>query len=146
MQKFEGMRMSRNVDIQIDTRRIECNLKEAQKRLNMQIVDDCASLVPFAQGTLRNSVNYPQGLYGGEIAYDAPYAHYMYAGEVYGPNIPCKDAEGNITGWYSPPNKNPTGKPLAYHAPGTDSHWFEKAKSLHKQEWIDLVRRTVGKR
>lgn len=134
-----------NVDINIDTKRIDRNLKEAQKLLNMQIVADCDPLIPFQQGALRNSVNYPEGIYGGEIEYNAPYAHYQYEGEVYGPNIPIKDAEGNITGWWSPPKKNPTGRKLQYHTTGTGDHWFEKAKEQHKQDWIDLVKRTVGK-
>lgn len=138
-----------NVDINIDTRRIERNQKEAQKLLNMQVVADCDPLIPFQQGALRNSVNYPQGIYGGEIEYNTPYAHYMYEGEVYGPNIPIKDSQGNITGWFSPKGKKkqPTGRPITYHPEGTErgDHWFEKAKEQHKQDWIDLVKRTAGK-
>lgn len=134
-----------NVDIKIDTSRIDKNLKECQKLLNMQIVADCDPLIPFQQGALRNSVNYPQGIYGGEIEYNTPYAHYQYEGIVYGPNIPIKDAEGNIIGWYSPPKKNPTGRQLTYHAAGTGDHWFEKAKQQHGDDWIRLVKRTAGK-
>lgn len=134
-----------NVDIQLNTDRLDRNMKEAQKLLNMQVVADCDPLIPFQQGALRNSVNFPQGVYGGEIEYNTPYAHYQYEGIVYGPNIPIKDAEGNITGWYSPPKKNQTGRPLTYHTEGTGDHWFEKAKQQHKQEWIDLVKRTAGK-
>lgn len=134
-----------NVDIKIDTKRIDRNLKEAQKLLNEQIVADCDPLIPFQQGALRNSVNYPQGIYGGEIEYNTPYAHYQYVGEVYGPNIPIKDSEGNITGWYSPPKKQPTGRKLTYHTPGTTDHFFEKAKAQHKADWLRLVKQTVGK-
>lgn len=134
-----------NVDIKIDTKRIDRNLKEAQKLLNEQIVADCDPLIPFRQGALRNSVNYPQGIYGGEIEYNTPYAHYQYIGEVYGPNIPINNAEGNITGWYSPPKKQPEGRPLSYHAKGTGDHWFEKAKEQHGDDWIRLVKQTVGK-
>ena len=138
-----------NVDIQLNTDRIDRNLKEAQKLLNMQVVADCDPLIPFQQGALRNNVNYPQGIYGGEIEYNTPYAHYMYEGEVYGPNIPIKDSQGNITGWFSPKGqkKKPTGRPITYHPEGTErgDHWFEKAKEQHKQEWIDLVKRTAGR-
>lgn len=134
-----------NVSIKIDTSRIDKNIREAQKLLNLAVVGDCDPLIPFQQGALRNSVNYPQGIYGGEIEYNTPYAHYQYEGIVYGPNIPIRDAEGNITGWYSPPKKNPTGRKLQYHTPGTTDHFFEKAKEQHKQEWIDLVKRTAGK-
>ncbi len=134
-----------NVDIHIDTKRIDKNLKEAQKLLNMQVVADCDPLIPFQQGALRNSVNYPQGIYGGEIEYNTPYAHYQYMGEVYGPNIPIYDSGGNLTGYFSPPKKQPTGRPLHYHTEGTGDHWFEKAKEQHKDDWVRLVKETVGK-
>ena len=134
-----------NVDIDISDARFRRNLKEAQKLLNLAVVSDCDPLIPFHQGALRNSVNYPQGIYGGEIEYNTPYAHYMYEGIVYGPNIPIRDAEGNITGWYSPPKKNPTGRQLQYHTAGTGDHWFEKAKQQHKDEWVRLVKQTAGR-
>ncbi len=134
-----------NVDTHIDTKRIDNNIREAQKLLNMQVVADCDPLIPFQQGALRNSVNYPQGIYGGEIEYNTPYAHYQYMGEVYGPNIPIRDSAGNITGWYSPPQKHPTGRPIQYHTEGTGDHWFEKAKAQHKDDWIRLVKETAGR-
>lgn len=134
-----------NVDIDITDARLRRNLKECQKVLNLQVSADCDPLIPFQQGNLRNSLTFPQGVYGGELEWNAPHAHYMYIGEIYGPNIPIKDGTGNVTGWYSPPNKRPTGRPLTYHTPGTGDHWFEKAKEQHKQDWIDLVKRTAGK-
>lgn len=136
-----------NVDIHIDTRRIDRNFKEAQKLLNMQVVADCDPLIPFQQGALRNSVNYPQGIYGGEIEYNTPYAHYQYQSVVYSPNIPIKDSEGNITGWFSPPGqkKQPTGRTLQYHTPGTTGKWFEAAKERNLQSWVRLVKETAGK-
>lgn len=134
-----------NVGIKIDTKRIDNNIRTAQRLLNEQIVADCDPLIPFQQGALRNSVNYPQGIYGGEIEYNTPYAHYQYEGIVYGPNYPIRDAQGNITGWYSPPKKNQTGRKLTYHTPGTTDHFFEKAKEQHGKEWVKLVKETVGK-
>ena len=67
-----------NVDIDISDARLQKNLRNAQRALNMQIVADCDPLIPFQQGALRNSVNYPQGIYGGEIEYNTPYAHAVY--------------------------------------------------------------------
>ena len=134
-----------NVDIDISDARLRRNLKEAQKLLNMQIVADCDPLIPFQQGALRNSVNYPDGLYGGTIEYNTSYAHMLYVGEVYGPNIPIRDSEGNITGWYSPPKKHPTGREIQYHTPGTGKEWFETGKQRYGQSWVDLVKRTAGK-
>lgn len=131
--------------INLDTDRIDRNTREAQKLLNMQVIADSDPYIPFAQGGLRGSVRYPDGVYGDSIEYDSPYAHYQYMGEVYGPNIPRKDAEGNIIGWWSPPVKHPTGRPLEYHTAGTGSHWFETAKAACNEQWITLVKRIVGK-
>lgn len=133
------------VEISIDTSRIDRNLKEAQKLLNEAVVGDTDKYVPFSQGALRSSVSYPQGIYGGEITYNTPYAHYLYEGTVYGPNIPIKDREGNITGWYSPQKKSPTPRKLQYHTAGTGSHWFETSKQHNKQKWIKIVKDAVGK-
>ena len=134
-----------NVDIRLDTSRIDGNLKEAQKLLNMQVVADSEPFVPFQQGGLREKVDYPKGIYGGEIEYSSIYAHYQYMGIVYGPNYPIRDSDGNVIGWRSPPVKHPTDRPLTYKTPGTGSHWFEKAKAQHKGEWVKLVKQTAGK-
>lgn len=141
-----------NVDIDISDARLRRNLKEAQKLLNMQVVADCDPLIPFQQGALIGSVEYPDGIYGGTIQWGGasvgvPYAHYLYQGIKYGPNIPIKDSTGNITGWYSPPVKHPTGEKLQYHPEGTErgDHWFETAKQRHGADWLRLVRETVGK-
>ena len=135
-----------NVDIELNTSRLDENLKEAQRLLNMQVAADCDPLIPFRGGALRGSLRYPEGIEGGVIEWNTPYAHYQYMGEVYGPNIPIRDAEGNITGWFSPPSKEPTGRPLTYQQPGTTSKWFEVAKEQHKEDWVRLVQETVGKR
>ncbi len=134
-----------NVDIQLNTDRLDRNLKEAQKLLNEQVVEDCEPLVPFQNGALRSKVEYPKGIYGGEIMYNTPYAHYMYEGIVYGPNIPEYDSDGNLIGFWSPDDKRPTGRKITYHTEGTGDHWFEKAKEQHKDDWLRLVKRTAGK-
>lgn len=134
-----------NVDIKLDTSRIEGNIKEAQKLLNMQIVEDCEPLIPFQQGALRKSVNYPEGIYGGMMEYNTPYVHYQYMGEVYGPNIPIYDDE-ILKGFRSPPKKYSTGRKMVHtEHPETTDHWFEEAKRQHGKEWIDLVKKVVGK-
>jgi len=128
-----------NVYIHIDTSRIDKNTIEAQKLLNEQIVADCDPLIPFQQGALRNSVNYPQGVYGGEIEYNTPYAHFQYVGYV------RTDENGRV--FVGKHEKKPilTNEPLHYHTPETTDHFFEKAKEQHKEEWVRLVKKTVGK-
>ena len=126
------------VSIQIDTSRLDRNFREAQKKLNMQIVADCDEYIPMQQGALRGSVNYPNGIYGDEISWNTPYAHYQYMGELY------LTEDGRSFASKGEP-KYPTGIPLNYHHPGTGSHWFETAKEIHQQEWTDLVKREIGK-
>lgn len=76
-----------------------------------------------APGRLRNSVE----ITANGIKWRTPYAHYVWEGAVYGPNIPIH-AKGNskqIVGFYSIPGstKSPTGKRMKYSTPGTISHW-----------------------
>ncbi len=137
-----------NVDIKLDTKRIDRNMMEAQKLLNLAVRTDCEPLVPLLNGQLRRSANFPEGVYGGVLEYNTPYAHYQYVGEVYGPNIPIKDSEGNITGWYSPPGqaKHPTGRKMVnYSKSGTGPEWFSRAKEMHGDKWLRLVREEAGK-
>ena len=126
------------VDIHIDTSRVDNNIRNAQKSLNMQVVADCDEYIPMQQGALRGSVNYPDGIYGGEIAWNTPYAHYQYMGELY-------LTEDGRSFAFRGERKYPTGLPLQQHHPGTADHWFERAKQAHCEQWIDLVKREVGK-
>ena len=126
------------VDIHIDTSRIGNNIRNAQKALNMQVVADCDEYIPMQQGALRGSVNYPDGIYGGEIAWNTPYAHYQYMGELY-------LTEDGRSFAFRGERKYPTGLPLQQHHPGTADHWFDRAKQAHCEQWIDLVKREVGK-
>lgn len=72
----------------------------------------------------------------GKIQYNSPYARYLYYGEVYGPNVPIKE-NGIITGYWSPPHKTPTGRPLTYSKerhPQAGKLWFERMKADHKED------------
>lgn len=126
------------INIKLDTRRLDRNVIEAQKLLNMQIAADCDSLIPFQQGALRASQYYPEGIYGGEIAWAVPYAHYQYVGELY-------LTEDGRTYANKNERKYPTGTPLEQHTEGTVAQWFERAKAEHEKKWIDLVKDTVGR-
>lgn len=130
-----------NVNIKVNTTRLDRNTMEAQKLLNIQVVEDSNNLIPFQQGASRGSVRYPEGLYGGVISWgkkDTPYAHYQYEGELY----LTKDGRSYA---HKGEQKYPTGIPLIQHAAGTTDHWFEHAKEQNLKHWIDLVRRTAGK-
>lgn len=130
-----------NVDIKIDTKRTDRNLREAQKVLNVAVRDDCEPLVPHLKGGLRDSVRFPdaEGIYGGEIEWNVPYAHFQYTGYV------RTDEAGRV--FVNKYEEKPilTDRPLQYSEQGTTSKWFEEAKRLHKNEWLKAVRDEVGK-
>ena len=92
--------------------------------------------VPFDEGILAGSANTATKLGSGEIVYDTPYAGYLWYGEIYGPNFPIKE-NGVVVGFYSPPEKYPTGLKIQYsteknHLAG--SHWCERAMADHKDD------------
>ena len=127
-----------SVGIKLDTSRFDRNIREAQRKLNEQIVADCDPIIPFLQGGIRNSVRYPEGVYGGQIEWDSPEAHYQYQGELYLTEDGRSYARKNE-------QKFPTGIPLKQHTPGTKDHWFEEAKLKNKEQWVNLVKSTAGK-
>ena len=80
--------------------------------------------VPFESGALRDSVTIAPKT----ITHNAPYAHYQYTGDVYGPNYPITQ-NGVRVGFFSPPNrpKHPTGKRLKYKNPKAAAKWDQVA-------------------
>lgn len=123
------------VEIHIDTKRIDENLKKAQDLLDGRVLADMRNYIPNQVGDLREKTN----IVGpGLIETNTTYAHYQYMGELY-------LAENGSSWAHEGDHKYPTGMPLHYHEPGTSDHWFERAKETHKQQWIDLVKREVGR-
>lgn len=125
------------VDIHVDTKRLDYKLNKAQMLLNEQVVADCEPLIPLNQGALRDSVRYPEGIYGHLIEWNTPYAHYQYEGILY-------LTEDGRSWANREESKYPTDRLLEYHHPGTGAKWFETAKEEHKDHWIRLVKETVG--
>ena len=73
------------------------------------------------------TVNISGGGGEGMIEHTVPYAHYLYEGEVYGPNVPIMQG-GALVGYFSPvAPKHPTGKMLHYSGMGS-RHWDEAAR------------------
>ena len=87
--------------------------------------------VPFESGTLRDSVTIAPKT----ITHNAPYAHYQYTGEVYGPNYPITQ-NGVRVGYYSTPNrpKHKTGGYLKYKNPKAAAKWDQVAAGTQKSK------------
>lgn len=107
-----------------------------QKTVDAAVIRECFPYVPFDEGVLAGSANTATKVGSGEVVYDTPYARYLYYGEVYGPNIPIVE-NGVVTGYWSPPEKHPTGRQLQYNTDKNElagSHWFDRAMADHKDE------------
>lgn len=118
--------------------RIKCSVDASEfgKKFSKLLTDDKTMLavhsllfkmqtpyVPFDTGTLSQNVE----VTAKHVKYKQPYAHYMYEGVVYGPNIPIIQ-NGVVVGFFSRPGvkKTPTGKYINYdksHHPLATSHW-----------------------
>ena len=71
-----------------------------------------------------------------------PYAHYQFEGIVYGPNIPIIE-NGVIVGWFSPPNKQPTGASIQYSTekhPQATHHWHEAMMRDRRDEFTQDIK------
>ena len=113
---------------------------KVQMAIDKSVIDWCLQYVPWETGSLGKSAYSATVIGSGVVEYPGPYAHYLYYGEVYGPNIPVfEDDTGEPTGWFSPPGqkKSPTGRALEYATdvnPLAGSFWFERMKADHLQD------------
>ena len=81
------------------------------------------------------------------VKYNTPFAHYMYEGKVYGPNIPIIE-DGIVVGWFSPPGqtKTPTGADLQYTKPRASAHWDQAMLAEKKEEFVHQVEEILKRR
>ena len=108
------------------------NNREVKLAINNEFARMCDPYVPMVEGMLSQSVQVQEdGIY-----YPGPYAHYMYIGQVYGPNIPIVE-NGEIVGWFSPPGKQkyPTGREI---------HYTTELHPLASKEWDKAMLRDKG--
>ena len=99
-----------------------------------------APYVPFESGTLRDSVTIAPKT----ITHNAPYAHYQYTGEVYGPNYPITQ-NGVRVGYYSTPNrpKHKTGGKLKYKNPKAAAKWDQVAAGTQLPKLVSSMQTDI---
>lgn len=99
--------------------------------------------VPMQSGALYNNVTIAPKT----ITHHVPYAHYMYMGQVYGPNMPIYEGD-NLAGFFSQPNrrKKPTGKSLNFSKqlhPKASAKWDKAAEPTQKSKLIQSLQSYV---
>ncbi len=147
--KISKVRMPKNTEDWLCRFNMEPGGKVRQV-IDKTVIDYNLQYTPWESGTLAKSAYAATRIGSGEIVYPGPYAHYMYYGEVYGPNIPVfEDNTGTPTRYFSPPGqkKHPTGRALKYATdvnPLAGSYWFERMKADRMQDIIQEAKNAIG--
>nr|WP_325297913.1 minor capsid protein [uncultured Dysosmobacter sp.] len=121
-----------------------------QEVIDKSVIDYNLQYAPWETGSMAKSAYAATQIGSGQVRYPGPYAHYMYYGEVYGPNIPVfEDDSGVPTRFFSPPGqkKHPTGRELQYSQdvnPLAGPFWFERMKADHLQDIIQEAKDAAG--
>jgi len=97
--------------------RLGGNIGYAQRVLDNEVLKDCAEYVPMRNGNLMLSGKRGTNVGSGVICYNTPYARRVY---------------------YLPEN----AVQKVVH-PKATPQWFEKAKAVHKEKWLELVRKAA---
>lgn len=121
-----------------------------QQAIDNAFIRWCEDYAPADTFMLAKSPYAASNIGSGLIVYPGPYAHYMYMGEVYGPNIPVFDDDSGIpTRYFSRPGekKKPTGRAIQYK---TDKNalagpfWVERMKADHAQDILQEAKNVAG--
>lgn len=121
-----------------------------QQTIDKSVIDWNLQYCPWETGNTAKSAYTATQIGSGRVVYPGPASHYLYYGEVYGPNIPIFDDDsGEPTGFFSPPGKkkHPTGRDLQYSTdvnPLAGPFWFERMKADHLDDIVKEAKAVVG--
>ena len=121
-----------------------------QQVIDQAVIDYSVAYCPFDTGTLAYSAYVGTILGSGVVTYPGPYAHYLYHGEVYGPNIPVfEDDSGVPTRYFSPPGqkKHPTGRALTFktdYNPLAGPFWVDRMKADRINDILEVAKHAAG--
>lgn len=125
-----------------------CSDEQLRLQIHNLLAKMCDPYVPMQEGVLAQTTE----ITSEGVRYTQPYAHYQYVGMVYGPNIPIKDSDGFITGWFSPPGKkkHPTGRAINYSTemhPLASKEWdkrmLQDKRDVFLQQVTELIQRRL---
>lgn len=130
-----------DVKVNIDFNKISDRIGQAQFWMDNQIMTDMVPLMPHQTGTLVNLTRARSAAVAGAgMVYAAvgPYGRFQYMGKV------MVDPVTNSSWARKDAKKVLTDKNLTYGNPEAVPKWFDEAKKLHGQEWIQGVSDIIG--
>ena len=81
------------------------------------------------------------------VIWDTPYAHYVWEGIIYGPNIPIhmQGSPRVVVGWASKPGvkKHPTGRQMEYSTLRAERHWVQAMLRNERRVFNNAVTRKL---
>lgn len=137
------------VHAEINLKVYELRFRKAQQWLGDRVLEDCKACMPLLTGSLQQRSHTEDG--GAKVVFPGPYAGYLYRGKVMvdaetgkGPRkIPTGPGE-YILRFRKGAKLVPTDRDLTYSRPEAVPEWFEHAKSLNKQFWLQGVTEILG--
>lgn len=139
---------SGGVWVQVDLSPLWERRVNAQAWLSDRVLEDCRLCMPHLTGSLQQRSHKEDG--GKKIVFPGPYARYLYHGKVMvdsetgkGPRkIPTGPGE-YVLRFRKGAKLVPTDRPLKYSNPQAVPKWFEHAKNLYGQFWIEGVKKIM---
>lgn len=132
------------VHVTLDLRAYEQCHKKAQQWLGDRVLEDSRACMPHLTGGFQQRSHTEDD--GKKVVFPGPFAGVLYRGKVMvdsvtgkGPRkIPTGPGEYNLRFRFGA-KLVPTNRPLTYSNPQAVPEWFEHAKRLNKQFWIEGV-------
>lgn len=150
-----------DIKIHVDLSRFDKQFQQAQFALDGQVMDSMVPFMPKVTGDFidvtKKASAAIQGS-GGVYAGFGPQARYLYEGKVMvdsktgkGPRkIPTGPGE-YLLRFRKGAKLVPTSRPLKYTGrdytgphPNVTDHWFDAAKKINLEKWVNMVKRIAG--
>lgn len=122
--------------VKIDLRRKEKEFIEAQQWLADRVLEDSRACMPHTTGNLQQRSHTERK--GAAVVFPGPYGRFQYGGKV------MVDPDTGSPWARKGAEKVLTNRPLTYSNPQAVPEWFEHAKKLHGQFWIEGVKDILG--
>lgn len=139
--KFDDIKVSTdNMKAEVSMKELANRFNKAQYKLDSAIMTSMEPFMPRRDGTFINTTKAKSAALAGTgkvVAAVPPYGRFLYEGKV-------MVGEKSRSPWAKKGEKKVvTGRDLTYSG-GGQAHWFDAAKAADCDEWVKLVKQTVG--
>lgn len=139
--KFDDIKVSTdNMKAEVSMKELANRFNKAQYKLDSAIMTSMEPFMPRRDGTFINTTKAKSAALAGTgkvVAAVPPYGRFLYEGKV-------MVGEKSRSPWAKKGEKKVvTGRALTYSG-GGQAHWFDAAKAADCDEWVKLVKQTVG--